>query len=375
MIKRIILIVFIVLITAFPQRVYASEMTVEDVADMFQLEETDDGIREITTEYGLSEFSIKETVLELLSGKTEFSISGIIKSIIRLVSGQASDVMKIMKKLVILILLSAILEIVSSSFSSEGVSRLGQNICTSVLIVTVMKSFYYAAQTAVTAVEKISSAASVLQPLFMLIMTAEGKTAKMTAAVPVLYSSSVFLNYIVKNLIVPCILFAALITFINAMSERDILLEFAELMKTVCKWSIRICAGIFIFIMSVIKIGVPDTALIAGNSIKTMANAIPVAGPVMASAAETAVAVTRAMGNSVTAAVMIFIIIISIVPVIRLSVIMFVYKLTAAITQPVASKRIVSCISRAADYTELLVGIVFTADIMFITVTALILAV
>ena len=38
-------------------------------------------------------------------------------------------------------------------------------------------------------------------------------------------------------------------------------------------------------------------------------------------------------------------------------------------------KRQVKSISKAADYTAVLTGVVFTAEIMFITVTALMLAV
>ena len=95
----------------------------------------------------------------------------------------------------------------------------------------------------------------------------------------------------------------------------------------------------------------------------------------MASAAETAAGLVSSIGNSITAAVMIFIVLASIAPVIRLAAIMIIYKLTAAITEPVAPKRIVKCISKAADYTAVLTGVVFTAEIMFITVTALMLAV
>ena len=297
------------------------------------------------------------------------------KTVLRLAAGQAADVLYIMRRIMILILLSAILETLSSSFSSEGVSKLGQYICSAVLVITVMQSFSYASQTALKAVENITETSNTLQPLYMLIMTANGKAAKMTAAVPVLYASASVLNYIVKRLVIPGILFAALITFINSMSERDMLMELAELMSCLCKWGVKVCAGAFVFIMSLIKIGVPDVAVIAGRSIKTAAEAVPVVGSLMASAAETAAALTSSMGNSITAAVMIFIVLMSIMPVIRLAVIMLIYKLTAAITEPIAPKRIVKCITRAADYTAILTGIVFTAEIMFITVTALMLAV
>ena len=54
---------------------------------------------------------------------------------------------------------------------------------------------------------------------------------------------------------------------------------------------------------------------------------------------------------------------------------MLIYKVTAAAVEPVASKRIVGCISQAADYASILTGLVFTSEIMFLTVTALLLSV
>ncbi len=375
MIKKALVLAFIMIICFFPQEALADDTTIESVTDMFNLTDVDDSLKEIGEDYGMEEFSLKDTVLKMMTGEYDFSFSGVIKTVLKLIAGQAADVIYMLRRVIILILLSAVLETLSSSFSSEGVSKLGQYVCSAVLIITIMQSFSYASQAASLAVDKIADTSNTLQPLYMLIMTAGGKAAKMSAAVPVLYASTTLLNYAVQNVVIPGILFAALITFINSISERDILMELAELMSFVCKWGVRICAGIFVFIMSVIRIGVPDVAVIAGKSIKTAAEAVPVVGSLMSSAAETAAALTTSTGNAITAAIMLFIVIMSIMPVIRLAVIMLVYKLTAALTEPIAPKRIVKCIERAADYTAILTGIVFTAEIMFITSTAIMLAV
>lgn len=380
MIKRTAAVITVILSLAVPFGVYAaekggSETTIEDVADMFGLSEADSGLESIADEYGLEDFSLRETALDIVSGNYDFSVKNIVGTIFKAALGQAGGVLHTMKRIMVLVLLAAVMEMLSSSFSSGGVSKLGQYVCSAVLVMTVMQSFYYAAETVTEAVQNISDASKTLQPVYMLIMTASGRAAKMSAAVPVLYASASVLNFIVGRLVVPGILFAALITFINCMSERDMLMELADLMGFICKWSVKLCAGAFVFVMSLIKIGVPDVAVIAGKSIKTAAEAVPVVGSLMSSAAETAAAVTGAMGNSVTAALMIFIVLVSIMPVIRLALIMLVYKLTAALTEPVAPKRIVKCISKAADYTAVLTGVVFTAEIMFITVTALMLSV
>lgn len=375
MIKKAVLAAVMICFILFPQMAYAEEMTVEEAVELYQINEADGELREIGRKNGLDDFSLKDTVMEMLSGDYSFSFSELAEKVIQLIAGEAADVIYIMKKIVILVLLAAMLETLSSSFASEGVSKLGQYICTAVIIVTVMQSFSYAADAAKAAVDNITEISTTLQPLYMLIMTANGRAVEMSAAVPVLYAAAAFINFAVKRFVIPAILLSALITFINSMSERDMLLELADFMSTLCKWGVRICAGTFVFVMSLIKIGIPDVAVIAGKSIKTAAGAVPVVGGLMASAAETAAGLVSSIGNSITAAVMIFIVLASIAPVIRLAAIMIIYKLTAAITEPVAPKRIVKCISKAADYTAVLTGVVFTAEIMFITVTALMLAV
>lgn len=376
MIKKILtMIIFVFAISLFPTETYAAETTIENVADMFELSETDDKLRDIAKDSGIDDFSLKDTVLKMVTGEEDFHFSNILKSFLRIAAGGTADVLHIMKRVILLILLSAVLETLTSSFKSSGVSKLGQYICSSVLIITIMQSFYYAAQTAFKAINNMIETTQTLQPLYMLIMTATGKATTMSVAVPILYSATALITFGVQKIIIPGIIFAALITFINSLSERDIMMEMAELMSFICKWGVKICAGLFVFIMSLIKIGVPNSAIIAGKSIKTAAEAVPVVGSLMASAAETAAMLTTSMGNSIAAAVMLFIALISIIPVIRLAMIMIIYKLTAALTQPVASKRIVKCLDHAADYAGILTGLVFTIEIMFITVTALMLAV
>ena len=371
MIKKAAVILLSIMIF-LPFEAKAGDLTVEDAVELYRIDEADEALK------GLGEaedFSLKETVLDMLGGEWEFSLSGIVQRIARIVAGEAAEVIYIMKKVIVLVLLSAILEALSSSFMTAGVGKLGQHICTAVMIATVIRSFSFAAEAAESAVDTINGISTTLQPLYMLIMTSNGRAAEMTVAVPVLYASAAVINFAVKRLVIPAILLSALITFINCLSERDMLLELADLLSRLCKWGTRLCAGAFVFIMSLIKIGTPETAALAGKTIKAAAQAVPVAGPVMASAAETAAEIVSSIGNSVTAAVMVFIALSAAAPVVRLAVITLVYKFTAAVIEPVASKRIVKSVAKAADYAGILTGAVFTAELMFIIVTALMLAV
>ena len=141
MIKKAVLAAVMICFILFPQMAYAEEMTVEEAVELYQINEADSELREIRRKNGLDDFSLKDTVMEMLSGDYSFSFSELAEKVIQLIAGEAADVIYIMKKIVIIVLLAAMLETLSSSFASEGVSKLGQYICTAVIIVTVMQSF------------------------------------------------------------------------------------------------------------------------------------------------------------------------------------------------------------------------------------------
>ena len=178
MIKKAFVLALVLLGCFFPQEVLAEDTTIESVVDMFNISEIDGELQSIGEEYGMEKFSLRDSVLKMVTGEYDFSFSEIVKAVLGIIAGQAKDVIYMMRRIIILILLSAVLETMSSSFSSEGVSKLGQYICSAVLIITIMQSFSYASGTASKAVDKIADTSNTLQPLYMLIMTAEGKAAK-----------------------------------------------------------------------------------------------------------------------------------------------------------------------------------------------------
>ena len=186
MIKKAAVILLSIMIF-LPFEAKAGDLTVEDAVELYRIDEADEALK------GLGEaedFSLKETVLDMLGGEWEFSLSGIVQRIAR----EAAEVIYIMKKVILLVLLSAILEALSSSFMTAGVGKLGQHICTAVMIATVIRSFSFAAEAAESAVDTINGISTTLQPLYMLIMTSNGRAAEMTVAVPVLYASAAVIN-------------------------------------------------------------------------------------------------------------------------------------------------------------------------------------
>ena len=62
------------------------------------------------------------------------------------------------------------------------------------------------------------------------------------------------------------------------------------------------------------------------------------------------------------------------VPVLRMLILAFLYRLAAALVQPVSDKRITGCISSVSEGYELLVRVIFTAGVLFLLTIAVVAA-
>jgi len=59
-------------------------------------------------------------------------------------------------------------------------------------------------------------------------------------------------------------------------------------------------------------------------------------------------------------------------PVVQMAVVTLMYKLTAALIQPISEKRIVGCVSSMADGSEILLRVIFTSGVLFLITIAMV---
>ena len=112
---------------------------------------------------------------------------------------------------------------------------------------------------------------------------------------------------------------------------------------------------------------------LAAKTAKIAVSAVPVVGNVMGGAVETAAAVAGTLRSGTLVAAAVFLLVLCIPLVIKLLVIMLVFKLTAAAAEFICEERLVECISAAGEYTGLLLGVVFLGEGMFLFASLLLL--
>jgi len=76
--------------------------------------------------------------------------------------------------------------------------------------------------------------------------------------------------------------------------------------------------------------------------------------------------------NTIGAAGIVVLLVISVIPLLKLAVLMFLYQCVAALLQPVCDKRIVSCISDMAKGHKMLLSIAASGVLLFVITIALV---
>ena len=235
-----------------------------------------------------------------------------------------------------------------------------------VLIVVILSAFHRISDAVVERMCRICGVYSAMIPVFLVLLGAKGELAKGALIGPTIMGGSAALSMAISRVIVPAILLAVSLEMINHISEKPVLGKFAELLRQCISWGMKGAAIAFMMLLSLQKIGGGAMQGLAAKTAKIAVSSVPVVGNVMGGAVETASAVAQTLGNGTLVAAAVFLLLLCIPMVIKLAVILFVFRLTAAAAEFICEERLVECISEAGEYTGLLLGVVFLGEGMFL---------
>ena len=111
------------------------------------------------------------------------------------------------------------------------------------------------------------------------------------------------------------------------------------------------------------------------SAIARGAEAIPGIGDAIGGVAEVALGTAVLVKNGIGMTGALICIALCVVPLAQIACIAFLYKLAAAIIQPVSDKRIVGCVETVGDGCQLLMQVVFTTGLLFLLTIAIVSAV
>ena len=351
------------------QREQQEEETRQKLMEDMELGQMQDAVNQILKE---DSFSIEEILNQILKGESLFQKETMSKWFKNIVKAQLQREQKAMFQVVLLVLLAAVFSNFTAVFGDGKTGETSFYITYMLLLALLIKSFGSMGVELKELLENFILFLKALMPSYFLAVTASSGSA--TAMI--FYEAVLFLIYVIQVVflkgIVPAIYVLALVELVNYLHSEDFLSKMAELLQTLIEWSLKSCMAVVLGMQLIQNMIGPAMDSLKRDIIGKTAASIPGIGNAINGVTEVALGTAVIIRNGIGVVGIIILVCIGIRPVIRLALLAFLYKLLAAIVQPVSDKRMTGALSTIGNGYVLFLKVLLCMELLiFITIAIL----
>ncbi|TYR82451.1 stage III sporulation protein AE [Priestia megaterium] len=336
----------------FPENAQASQPPpqqdiVNEQINQLGIDEVKQFWDDILTQYGgfLPE-SQKGSLVDFLKGEKEFSLQEWLAGFVKFLFQEVLANGKLLGTLIMLTVFSVFLQTLQSAFNQQAVSKVAYALVYMVLIIIALNSFQIAISYATAAIETMSKFILALVPLLLALMASSGGAISAAFFHPVILFLMNTSGLLIQYIVMPLLFLSAMLSIVSTISDQYKVTQLAQLLRNV---SIGIL-GIFLTIfLGVISVQGATSAVADGITIRTAkfvtGNFIPVVGRVFTDAADTVIGASLLLKNTIGMAGVAILLLIVAFPAIKVLTLALIYKLAAALLQPIGGGPVISCLS------------------------------
>lgn len=337
----------------------------------FDFTEIDDSLKKIFPD---KKMGFQELISSLISGEGENAG----QMVMQFVSDQLSYEFRYNKQNLAYMLLIAIIAAVftnfSNAFQNKQVSEISFYVLYMLLITMCLNSFRIAMAGIEGHLELLLDFMRVLCPsYFLAVAIASGSSSSL-----IFYNIVLFLIYVAETLILrfllPLVNIYIMVQVMNYLAGEEYLSQFAELLKKLISWILKTLVTCVIGINVIQGMLAPAIDALKRSALTKTAEAIPGIGNAIGGVTDVVLGTAVLIKNGIGMAGAAVLIAICAVPILQMAVMTLLYKLAAALVQPVSDKRITGCIGSVSEGYELLVKVIFSTGVLFLLTIAVVTA-
>lgn len=311
---------------------------------------------------------------ELLAGNGKAAGAMILSAFMNTLFQEISRGSQMAGQLLALGLIGAVFANFSDIFTSSQISETGF-FMTYLLAFTILAAgFADSVVIAKDVLEKQMEFLKVLIPAYFMTVAWAGGSLSSVAWYEVVLFLITAVQWLYVSMLVPVTQIYILLVMAGHITKEDMLSKLTDLLKTGVEWGTKSLIGIVLGFQVIQGLVLPYADSVHTAGVQKLLQVIPGIG-------QGASAVTKLMlgsgvliKNTMGAAAVVILVLLSLVPVLKLLVLLLLYRGVAAVMQPVCDKRLVACISSVADGQKLLLGLVVSSLFLFVITIALICA-
>lgn len=318
--------------------------------------------------YGMAErFSAENILNSMAEGKSVFDDPALIEDLRSLFLTEIRSALIFCAQIVAVCLVIGVLKGLSSSFNSRSVSDISILVCAMVIAGICITNFRVTYQLAYDSVSTMVNTMEILMPVIIGILIGTGAVASGTILSPVIIGSITGVSFILKTFILPALFGSTVLTLINCLTEKDYVNKMAKLIRNA---AVAVTGLLLVILGGVINIqGLLTEAsdgLLLNTARYSLSNFIPIVGGFTSDTVDLFLRCMGTIKSVVGVFGMILIILLLLAPLIKILVIAFIYKVTAAVTEPVTESKISEGLNEMGSCVVSIGAIMFFTALLFI---------
>lgn len=334
----------------------------------------DNVLRDVLRENNIFvEGGTKEIVKRIIKGEKVLEGESLWNSISIIFFDELRLSMELLSKILIITLISTILTNLQNSFEDSSISEMANYVTYILISILVIASFSGVMDMATITVNRMVNFMQILLPMLLTLLVLTGGPSARILFHPMILATVNIVGVMIKNIIFPLIYFSFIVSIVSNLSKRVELGKLSELARQIITFIISAAFTIFIGILTIYGL----STKIDGITIRTAKFAVdkfvPVVGGFLSDAVDAVIGSSTILKNGIGIIGLIVIALIILAPLIKVAVLLLVYKLIGAIIEPIASPNIVKFFTDISKTLLLiLISMVSITIMFFITITIIV---
>lgn len=369
--KRILLLTLLLLIiptTDLSASERDEDLEIDDwMVDHLPLEDLETYWQHIQVNYGkfIDEFSNK-SLKELFTDTDKLSAKTILIGIVQYLFHEVFLQSKLLGQLILLMLVFLFLQAIQNAFAESTVSKLAYFVIYIVLIFIVLNSLHLVLTYAKETMEMMNGFMLALIPLLLTLLVTSGQVITVSFLHPLILFMIHVSGLLMTKFVFPLLYLSALLIIVSQLDERFQATQLAQLLKTI---AIAVISVFFTIFLGILSLQGAATTVQDGVILKTTkflsSNTIPVIGRTLTEATDTFLFAAQILKNGVGLIGLLIILFIVVFPLVKMLVIALMYKVTAALIQPLGKNNMTSTLQYISHYIMLVITCMIIVTFMF----------
>lgn len=304
--------------------------------------------------------------------KGEIDNSNIYKKILSKLGNEVQNGVKSLACILAIIIIHSILKSISESLENDNISKLIYYVQYIAIITVIMSNFSDIITLVKDTTTNLIGFMNTLIPVLISLMLYTGSITTTSILEPIILFMINFIGNLIQNILMPIILIITSISIISKISDRVQIDKISKFLKSSTIWFLGIVLTIFVGVVSLEGTLASSVDGITAKTAKAIvSSAVPIVGKILGDVVDSVLGCGLILKNAVGFVGVIVIIGICIMPILKLTVLTFSYKLVASISEVIADSKIVKLLDEIGDIFKILLAILVTVTFMVIIGTTL----